>query len=94
MYTGKERLDLLRYCKLGESRGMLPPLPPKFFIYAISCVFLRTFSVNKYKGKENATISFLIYISSVIGKVQCKRKKGKTVTPSRRSQARGEMFTL
>ena len=37
---------------------------------------------------------FLVYISSVIGKVQRKRKKGRTVTPSRRLQAKGEMFTL
>ena len=39
-------------------------------------------------------ISCFIYISSVIGKVQCLRKKGKTVTPSRRLQAKGVMSTL
>ena len=32
--------------------------------------------------------------SSINGKVECKRKKGKTVMPSRRLQAKGETVTL
>ena len=44
--------------------------------------------------KENALISSLIYISAVIGKAKCLRKKCKTVTPSRRLQAEDEMSTL
>ena len=42
----------------------------------------------------NTVVSSLIYISSVIDKVQCLRKKGKTVTPSRRLHAKGETSTL
>ena len=57
MYARKSRLDLWRYCKLGRSAvGMLPQ---KIFQIsglrnAISCVFRRKFSVNKYEGKRNS----------------------------------------
>ena len=52
---------------------------------------------QKIKTKKNAVINCLFYpsISSVVGKVRTVYgKKGKTVTPSRRLQAKGEMCTL
>ena len=41
---------------------------------AISCIFYRSFSVNKYA--EKAIFHCLFYIASVISKVKCLQKKG------------------
>ena len=58
-------------CKPGEG-GLGACSPGKFFKFrAQKCHF------QLINTKENAIISCLIYISSVIGRVQCLRNKGK-----------------
>ena len=61
----------------------------------ISCVFRKTFSANKYEGKCNSYL-FSLPISSAICKVQClpRENKGKTITPLKRLNAKGETSTL
>ena len=61
----------------------------------ISCVFCKTCSVNKNEGKCNSYL-FTLLLSSVICKVHClpRENKGKTMTPLKRLQAKGETSTL
>ena len=61
----------------------------------ISCVFCKTCSVNQYEGKCNSYL-FSLPLSSVICKVQClpRENKGKTMTPLKRLNAKGETSTL
>ena len=58
---------------LGRSVSMLPQKSFQIFGLrnAISCVFRRKFSVSKCEGN-------IIYISSVIGRVQYLREKGES----------------
>ena len=66
-FEGEEKLDRRRRPKpAGESGGMLPQ---KMFKTAISCVFCRTFSVNKNEGKCSNFL-FMLPSSCVVGKVQ------------------------
>ena len=74
MYVRKERLDLRRYCKQGESG--LPQ--PKFKGSEMSFPAFSAGHFQKINTKENAIISCLIYISGVklsAVKVQCSREK-------------------
>ena len=76
MYVRKERLDLRRYCKQGESG--LPQ--PKFKGSEMSFPAFSTGHFQEINTKENAIISCLIYISGVklsAVKVQCSREKRK-----------------
>ena len=68
-------------------------LPQKNFKFrgseiAISCVFYRSFSVNKYA--EKAIFHCLFYISSVISKVKCLQKKGQNSDALKKVTSRGQ----
>ena len=76
MYVRKERLDLRRYCKQGESG--LPQ--PKFKGSEMSFPAFSAGHFQEINTKENAIISCLIYISGVklsAVKVQCSQEKKK-----------------
>ena len=101
MYARKERLNLRRYCKLGRSGGMPPPPPGKFSNFRGSEMPFPAFSAGPFQQintEKKTMFSCLFYISSVYryARYSIYRKKGKTVTPSRRLQAtaEGETSTL
>jgi len=48
---------------------------------------------NKYERKSK-WLEFILPISNVVVKVRSLRKKGKTVTPSRKLQAKGEIACM
>ena len=71
---------------------MLPPQKKKKKIGGSEMPFpaLSTGHFNKYERKSK-WLEYILPISNVVVKVQCLRKKGKTVTPSRKLQAKGKI---
>ena len=61
---------------------------------AVSSVLRRIVLPNKNEQKYRNYLFFFLPVSGVIGKVQCYRKKGKTVMPSQSLQVKGETCTL
>ena len=74
--------------------GMLPP-PKKFKFWGSEMPFpaLSTGHFNKYERKSK-WLEYILPISNVVAKVQCLRKKGKTVTPLRKLQAKGKIACM
>ena len=54
---------------------------------------LSTGHFNKYERKSK-WLEYILPISNVVVKVQCLRKKGKTVTPLRKLQAKGKIACM
>ena len=91
-YTGAQR-EFLGVCAREEKserqrRSKLVSCSPSFLN------FQRAFSVNKYEGK--CSFSFLFYSISGVrsARYNLYGKKGKTVTPSRKLQAKGDTSSL
>ena len=57
------------------------------------CPALSSGHFNKYERKSK-WLEYILPISNVVVKVQCLRKKGKTVTPSRKLQAKGKIACM
>ena len=80
----------------GYRLGDAPPPPTKKFKFwgsEMPFPALSTGHFNKYERKSK-WLEYILPISNVVVKVQCLRKKGKTVTPSRKLQATGTISCM
>ena len=68
-------------------------LPQKIFKFRGSEMSFSTGHFDKYERKC-IWLEYILPMSSVVVKVQCLRRKGKTVTPSRKLQAKGEIACM
>ena len=89
----------VRSPKALQSRGdyrlgvCSPPKDLKFWGSEMPFPALSTGHFNKYERKSK-WLEYILPISNVVVKVQCLRKKGKTVTPSRKLQAKGKIACM
>ena len=89
----------VRSPKALQSRGdyrlgvCSPPKDLKFGGSEMPFPALSTGHFNKYERKSK-WLEYILPISNVVVKVQCLRKKGKTVTPSRKLQATGKISCM
>ena len=89
----------VRSPKALQSRGdyrlgaCSPPKDFKFWGSEMPFPALSTGHFNKYERKSK-WLEYILPISNVVVKVQCLRKKGKTVTPSRKLQATGKIACM
>ena len=89
----------VRSPKALQSRGdyRLGDAPPqknfKFWGSEMPFPALSTGHFNKYERKSK-WLEYILPICNVVVKVHCLRKKGKTVTPSRKLQAKGKIACM
>ena len=89
----------MRSPKALQSRGdyrlglCSPPKDFKFWGSEMPFPALSTGHFNRYERKSK-WLEYILPISNVVVKVQCLRKKGKTVTPSRKLQAKGKIACM
>ena len=78
--------------RLGDAP---PPKKKKFKFWGSEMPFpaLSTGHFNKYERKSK-WLEYILPISNVVVKVHCLRNKGKTVTPSRKLQAKGKIACM